>query len=305
MSESIPDYYAVLGVARSAAEDEIHRAYRRLVRLLHPDLNPDKGSFLEGSPDIALVNEAWEVLGDPESRTAYDRVLQPPEGVDEEAYFDVELPQVPEGFYLHPRTAWTSIPWWYRPRSEALNRAARWYRHRIADALKLALSLVAESPDLSNLSALDGHELWLLDLMHLPVTDSDIRTLTRFRSLEVLLLDDSAVTDSGVEWLRQLPSLRTVSLTGCRVTDRGMPALTQIPSLQNLEVDQTGITDAGLAAFGGHSALVVLDIRRTNVRGEGLEHLVSMPALRELRVSGRAERAARSAFRGRPEVLIL
>ncbi|MGC8461039.1 MAG: DnaJ C-terminal domain-containing protein [Candidatus Dormibacteria bacterium] len=69
MASNIKDYYEILGVGRSATQDEIKRAFRAKARVLHPDTHPDD----PGSEDkFRQVNEAYEVLGDPEKRKKYD-----------------------------------------------------------------------------------------------------------------------------------------------------------------------------------------------------------------------------------------
>jgi len=63
------DYYATLGLDKKASAADIKRAYRRLARKFHPDLNPgDKAA----EATFKAVNEANEVLGDPDKRRKYD-----------------------------------------------------------------------------------------------------------------------------------------------------------------------------------------------------------------------------------------
>jgi DnaJ-class molecular chaperone len=64
------DYYAILGVAKSAAEKDIKSAYRKLARKWHPDANPNNAR--EAEEKFKDIQEAYEVLGDPEKRKKYD-----------------------------------------------------------------------------------------------------------------------------------------------------------------------------------------------------------------------------------------
>src|SRR5512146_1802199 len=67
------DYYEVLGVKRDAKPEEIKKAYRRLARKYHPDVNPGDKAAEER---FKLTTEAHDVLSDPKKRSVYDRFGQ-------------------------------------------------------------------------------------------------------------------------------------------------------------------------------------------------------------------------------------
>src|SRR3989442_9142469 len=91
MPVEFKDYYATLGVPRNASEEDIKKSFRKLARQYHPDVAKDKKTTEEKFKEI---NEAYEVLGDPQKRKKYDELganwkdgagFQPPPGWQDRA----------------------------------------------------------------------------------------------------------------------------------------------------------------------------------------------------------------------------
>jgi curved DNA-binding protein len=86
MAEASRDFYQILGVPRNASQDEIQRAYRKLARASHPDVNKDPAA----EDRFKDVSEAYSVLSDPQTRRRYDAFgpdfRQVPEDVDPQAW---------------------------------------------------------------------------------------------------------------------------------------------------------------------------------------------------------------------------
>src|SRR5213593_2286664 len=70
MAVKYKDYYETLGVPRTASDDEIKKAFRKLARKYHPDVAKGKGT----EEKFKEINEAYEVLGDPAKRKKYDEL---------------------------------------------------------------------------------------------------------------------------------------------------------------------------------------------------------------------------------------
>ena len=63
------DYYEVLGLQKGASDDEIKKAYRKMAKKYHPDVNKEPGA----EEKFKEINEAYEVLGDPQKKATYDQ----------------------------------------------------------------------------------------------------------------------------------------------------------------------------------------------------------------------------------------
>ena len=71
MAEQKRDYYEVLEVSKTATDEELKKAYRRLAKKYHPDANPNNKA--EAEAKFKELNEAYEVLSDKQKRAMYDQ----------------------------------------------------------------------------------------------------------------------------------------------------------------------------------------------------------------------------------------
>lgn len=99
------DYYQILGVTKNASQDDIKKAYKKLARKYHPDLNPNDP---DAQRKFQEINEANEVLSDPEKRKKYDQYGENWKHADE---FDAQKQQYGSHFgqnFSHDGTTYTS-----------------------------------------------------------------------------------------------------------------------------------------------------------------------------------------------------
>src|ERR1041384_5530595 len=102
MAVEFKDYYKILGVPRTATDDEIRKSFRKLAREFHPDVAKKAGA----EEKFKEINEAYEVLGDPEKRKKYDALgsswrqggFTPPPGSQHRTWRGPGSPNGAEGF---------------------------------------------------------------------------------------------------------------------------------------------------------------------------------------------------------------
>lgn len=102
------DYYEELGIDPAADQEEIHRAHRRLTKLLHPDQQTDRAMKLLAETQMRRLNAIVEVLSNPEQRRLYDEALN---GSGLLSNSPPAQPRPPEAA-VRRRFTWPALPWW-------------------------------------------------------------------------------------------------------------------------------------------------------------------------------------------------
>jgi hypothetical protein len=116
-------------------------------------------------------------------------------------------------------------------------------------------------------------------------TDTDLKTLTQLKSLELLTLYKTAVTDAGLKELAAIKTLTTLDLGSTRITDAGLKELAGLPALEHLILNGTQITGAGLRELAGRKKLRSLSLSDSKLTDEGLKAVGEIESLRSLDLS--------------------
>lgn len=271
-------HYDVLGVSPNASQDEIRSAYLRRAKFLHPDAHPGATDAMVAELNRAMgaLNEAWDVLGDPDSRARYDS-----SAVTTRARRRPRDPLVllGPGFYH----VGTSRYW-----KDSKGRRAR------------GLYVGVDTTDLSPLRKLGPHEVLGIEAGGVPIDDAQLVFVGEKLGLRMLNLAETAVTDEGLRHLQPLQALQSLDLGGTAVGDDGLKTLSGIRSLCNLNLSGTAVTDGAVDHLVVLERLTMLLLRYTNVTGEGLRRLEGLRNLRILglpaRVGHRDRRWLRKTF---------
>ncbi len=121
-----------------------------------------------------------------------------------------------------------------------------------------------------------------LNLANRPITDDDLAEISKFSSLETLLLGNTAITDAGIRHLVGLKRLSTIGLINTGVTDLGVEFLADNFDLKILYLSETAVTDQGLFSLKDEQHLETLVLRDTIITDAGVQHLKGLKNLKWL-----------------------
>lgn len=115
------------------------------------------------------------------------------------------------------------------------------------------------------------------------IQDTDLKRLSRLKSLEILQLGDAHVTGTGIGHLSQLDSLRVLALVVPNASGQGLDKIAQLPKLEQLDlIHSGGFGDEAIASLSAAPSLRVLRLIRQPITDKALEHLLQLENLQEL-----------------------
>lgn len=288
---TVRTHYEILGVRPSATFADIKRAYYRRARAYHPDAHASStiGVRDEAERNMARLNEAWNVLRDPDRRAEYDDALAHPDDGHHHR----------RGRRVAGRRAGRASP----PALLAANGFRYWLgtltsTHRGEEG-RYNLS-VDGARDLAPLQVLAPDRLWGLHAEHSRIGDEQLSHLSGMAGLRLLDLTGTPVSDAGLLHLQGLDNLESLTLWHTNVTDAGLAIIGRVSSLVHLGLGATAVTDAGLRHLRELTNLRSLQLWGTHVRGSGLQHLHGLSRLEMVtlprRVRGSHRRRLRAAL---------
>jgi len=119
-----------------------------------------------------------------------------------------------------------------------------------------------------------------------PITDEDLRHLTRLKKLRVLKIPRANVSSEGLAHLAEIASLEKLVLRGTSIGDAELRVLARLPRLASLDICSTAVTDQGLHVLKDFPSLRRLHLIAPNITPDGLAELTALPRLEMLELDG-------------------
>jgi hypothetical protein len=132
----------------------------------------------------------------------------------------------------------------------------------------------------------DFGELRLVSAYHVPLRDTDLKSLRELHQLKTLVLDNTNVSDAVLENIKGLSLLEQLALGATGVTDARLEKLSGLTRLQGLDLYECKITDAGLICLLKFSRLQILTLHHTKITDAGLKQLKGLKSLTLLGIEG-------------------
>jgi hypothetical protein len=273
------DPYVILGVPRTATDDDIEHAYRRKAMATHPDrvAADDDAGRAAATEAFMVLNEAHRILTDADLRLRWH--------VRHDRHTHHAHPHGPppprRSARPRPRHVTDRAVVGGLPVHDVLVGSGRWVLHRSGttlyrDGSQGLVLTVGPAGQVAPDGILGDRELFKVLAFDARLGPRHIDELAGNPTLRHLDLGGTNVTDDDVDRLCDLPHLDVLKLDATGVTDEVCRSVARLPDLEELSLMDTAITDAGLRLLADCPHLHTLDLRGTEVTAEGLGALANL-----------------------------